>query len=195
MFNKIFKLTLAIVAISFVAFNVLFLRVTIESDSMKPTLAEGDVLLLRRTLFNSDIERGDLILFSAPSKENVLKRVIGVAGDLITLNEKTVYITKSGTSTLTQMKNTVVSHGEHDQDGYPLSVYETQIDNIKFNVAYTGVIPTYESRYYRQENLPLGQWSVPEGAVFVMGDNRDFSVDSRFLGFIDSSRINGIIKN
>ena len=190
--NKVFITTTTIMVIALVVFNLFYITVTIESNSMQPTLKHGDFLIMKRPALSTALHRGALVLFDTHGKNNVLKRIIGVPGDLITMQGKTVFITKRGEGQLTEMSNTVISHGQIDQDGYPLSVYKTELDEVDFEVAFTGVVPTYEAHYFKQSKMPTGQWFVPKNHYFVMGDNRDFSIDSRFFGFVSNEVIKGV---
>lgn len=161
--------------------------VTINSSSMKPNMEEGDTLLMKRVFEEEkkSLHRGQVIMFTHKPKGGLIKRIIGMPGDIIIISNKTVYLKKINQPNVIEITNTAISHGVHKQNGYPLSVYSNEIEKKQYLVAITGIVPERYEDYYLQEHLPVGQFSVPEGKLFVMGDNRDFSVDSRFIGFIN----------
>ena len=143
----------------------------IPSGSMKQTLQIGDHILVNKFIFGVKIpywnktiipfnspRRDDIIVFKYPvdPKKDFIKRVIGVAGDVIESRDKRLYV-----------NNKQVNHdfGIHT-DQRILSGNNKPRDNF-------------------------GPITVPENALFVMGDNRDESFDSRFWGFVDLKAVNG----
>ncbi|MBT8087193.1 MAG: signal peptidase I [Gammaproteobacteria bacterium] len=150
----------------------------IPSGSMMPTLLEGDFIFVKKFAYGlrlpvsetkiietGEPQRGDVVVFRLPSDPSVnyIKRIIGLPGDEIvyarqrlTINGEPVQLMK----------------GEHDAiDAFVFSenldgrVHEIQITNAQFSTR-------------------DGTYRVPEGQYFVMGDNRDRSRDSRFIGAI-----------
>ncbi|MFW5989052.1 MAG: signal peptidase I [Desulfosudaceae bacterium] len=139
----------------------------IPSGSMKPTLAVGDHILVNKLAYGLDIpffnfpvipgdepERGDIVVFKYPEdpRKDYIKRVIGVEGDIISIQDKQVYVNQT-----------------------PLS--EKYVIHTDSRVA-----PV------RDNKEPV---RVPPGKLFVMGDNRDNSHDSRFWGFVDRKEVLG----
>ncbi|UOQ84226.1 signal peptidase I [Gracilibacillus salinarum] len=113
----------------------------------------------------SDIERFDEIAFEAPdSDDNYVKRVIGFAGDQIEMKDDKLYI-----------------NGELYE--------ETYLDEYK-SVLSDGDQLTYD---FTLEEI-TGSDTVPEGKLFVLGDNRRVSKDSRQFGFIDEDAVIGDVK-
>jgi signal peptidase I len=167
----------------------------IPSGSMYPTLNIGDFILvnkfhygIRLPVINTKIigisnpERGEVMVFKYPHdpKINFIKRVIGIPGDVISYENKKLFINNKpvsfeyeGTYMLPRDNG---SRTETDQYAEMLS------GNSHFVINDPGVI----SRGTRGREI-----RVPEGNYFVMGDNRDHSNDSRFWGFVPEENIVG----
>jgi len=139
----------------------------IPSGSMKQTLQVGDHILVNKFTYGIKIpywqttiipfknpRKGDIIVFKYPKDPDkaFIKRVVGVAGDVIKIREKKLYING-------KLAN-------HDFAFHSKSNIEPGRDNF-------------------------GPITVPENSLFVMGDNRDESHDSRFWGFVDLKAVNG----
>lgn len=150
----------------------------IPSGSMMPTLLEGDFIFVQKFAYGLRLpvtetkvvetgspERGDVIVFRLPSDPsiNYIKRVIGLPGDEVvyerqrlTINGKTVDL-KQGAGA-----------------SYEAPVFVEDLDGRIHDILVTN--PQYSTRD--------GTYRVPDGHYFVMGDNRDRSRDSRFIGAI-----------
>jgi signal peptidase I len=146
----------------------------IPSASMEPQLEVGDRVVVSRTAYRlHDVRRGDIVVFpspgSAPDDRNVVERV---GSDLL----EAVAIRKPGEDEL--IKRVVGLPGETvgARDG------QVVVDGRRL-----------EEPYLSDEvvTLDFGPVTVPEGHVFVMGDNRSNSSDSRVIGPIDLDTIVG----
>lgn len=129
----------------------------IPSESMSPTLLEGDRVVVNKLSYDAhDLNRGDVVVFGRPESlpasagepEDLIKRVIGLPGDTIVARDGDIFI-----------------------------------DDHRLNEPY---LPD-ETMTYNLDS-PL---TVPEGKVFVMGDNRGNSTDSRFFGPVDADSVIG----
>jgi signal peptidase I len=147
----------------------------IPSGSMEPQLQVGDRVLVSRTAYRlHDVRRGDIVVFpsptSIPDDDPFLERA---AKDLL----EAIAIRKPGDDEL--IKRIVGLPGETVDaiDG------QVVIDGRRLLEPYLsdGVVTT----------MPSGPVTVPEGHVFVMGDNRGSSSDSRVIGAIDIDTIDG----
>jgi len=164
----------------------------IPSQSMEPTLLVGDHLLVNKFIFEGSgawyekflpyrpVHRGDIIVFRFPYDDHVhfVKRVIGLPGDRIRIADQQLFINDSLVSE---------PYVYHDPLGYdPLS------DNFPPPPGHflaMGLRPEWASQI--QSYLREGELAVPPGHYFVMGDNRESSLDSRYWGFVDRRAIIG----
>lgn len=156
----------------------------IPSSSMMPTLLIGDFILvnkfsygLRLPISNRKVvqigepERGDVVVFRPPHhpEQDWIKRVIGLPGDTVAYRNNTVYI--NGQPLQYQSDGVYQGKGQGaDMSGIDLL---------------TEQIPGHAHEVLERNDLPVmlqgeGEWVVPKGQYFVMGDNRDNSEDSRF---------------
>lgn len=143
-----------------VVFVLMFLMVYVVSitqvvgNSMSPTLENGEVLILNKAKYRfSEVKRGDIIAFTYEDTKYLIKRVIGLPGDYVSIKDNKVYI-----------------NGKYYKENYL-----KDIDTPNF------------------ELTNLGYTKVPENMYFVLGDNRDNSLDSRKIGLVNKADIIGEI--
>jgi signal peptidase I len=123
---------------------------TIHQVSMRPTLEEGDRILLNRLVYRfREPARGDIIVLHSPINpdEDLVKRIVGIGGDRLAVSGGRLYL------------NGVA-----------------QAEPFLLEQSFDGEMP---------------ETVVPPGEVFVMGDNRNNSGDSRLFGSIPTGRIIG----
>ena len=143
----------------------------IPSGSMKETLLIGDHILVNKFIYGvkipyvdktiiaiKDPKREDIVVFRYPEDPSLdfIKRVVGVAGDVVEIRNKKVYV------------NGDVVERDYAQHTQPHSL---------------------PAAFSRRDNF--GPVTVPTHSLFVLGDNRDNSKDSRFWGFVDLSAVKG----
>ncbi|HZP16455.1 MAG TPA: signal peptidase I [Terriglobales bacterium] len=161
----------------------------IPSESMENTLLIGDYLLVDKLHFGRDgfwervlpyrkVKRGDIIVFHYPvhPSEHFVKRVVAIPGDRIRLVNRRVYVNGAAVS-----EPYVHYFRPHDQfrDEFP------RLD--------MGFVQGLSGAWLMQMKKLIedNQLIVPEGHYFVMGDNRDDSLDSRYWGFVPQRNIVG----
>src|SRR6266480_400494 len=140
----------------------------VEQNSMVPTILEGEYVLIDKVSPRfSDYERGDIVVFNPPpgySEGGVpfIKRVIGIPGDTVRLDNGRVYVT-------------------------PARGAAVRLDEPYINRDINGrPEPTLI-----KDAEGTASWKVPAGSYFVMGDNRTVSQDSRVFGPITRDLIIG----
>jgi signal peptidase I len=161
----------------------------IPSESMEKTLLIGDYLLVDKVHFGQGgvsswllpyqtIKHGDIVVFHYPvdPSQHFVKRVVGVPGDHILLHNKTVFLND------VPLEETYAIHARGDRDLYR--------DNFPTERDTSGQV---DDRWHSdlQHYLQNGELVVPKDEYFVMGDNRDHSLDSRYWGFVPRENIVG----
>ncbi len=164
----------------------------IPSGSMLPSLHVGDFILVnkfsygirlpivnRKLVGTGSPGHGDVMVFRFPHDESVnfIKRVVGLPGDRVIYEDKTLYINGA------RIPQTRVGDYAFKEAG-------------KRNVAAERLRESLGAQSHdilsdKNKTMRRMEFSVPEGHYFVMGDNRDYSNDSRFWGFVPESHIVG----
>jgi signal peptidase I len=167
----------------------------IPSGSMIPTLTIGDHLLVNKFVYGPRIpftdsrifkgqepKRGEIIVFKYPENEdkNFIKRVIGLSGDKIQIINGSLYINDHVVPITPTSPPEDKSVEGVQSFGKPM-FYEEQLGTVKHAIQYL----------MDQSHKNDGPWLVPKDSVFVMGDNRDNSQDSRVWGFVKDNKILG----
>ncbi|MDR2527151.1 MAG: signal peptidase I [Rickettsiales bacterium] len=173
----------------------------IPSGSMKPGLLEGDFIIVSKYDFGytkysfpfamlpfngrigfnkSNVKRGDVLVFRTPKDPSVayIKRLIGLPGDKIQVIDSILYINDS------KIEKEYVGDFIENENEPLVKGNQEIIDGNKF-------ITLDKMDNPIADNTPI--FNVPEGYYFFMGDNRDNSLDSRFLdtGFIPEENLIG----
>ncbi len=196
-----------VIAAVFFLRSFLFEPFKIPSSSMLPTLQSGDLILVNKYTYGirlpvinhkiisiNDPKRGDVVVFKYPKDTSLdyIKRVVGVAGDRIVYRNKRLTI--NGQAAAYQSLPDYL-------DGERL-VYSKQFREEGVGVPH-GILndeaapafvpnpdrfPMHESCTYNAEGFAC---TVPAGHYFMMGDNRDNSLDSRYWGFVPDKFVVG----
>jgi signal peptidase I len=165
----------------------------VPTPSMDTTVMVGDHLLVDKLSYSptgpvskyllpyTEVKRGDIIVFRYPVEiaENYVKRVMGVPGDRIHLEDKMVVLNG---------KKLVEPYARHTR-----SYINQYADNFPLNPPGPDVPPRERARAEQMfaEHVVNGELVVPDGFYFAMGDNRDDSSDSRYWGLVPRENIIG----
>lgn len=159
----------------------------IPSGSMMPTLLQGDYIFVKKYAYGlrlpvleteiletGDPERGDVVVFRLPSEPgiNYIKRVVGVPGDRIVYRNHRLTING-------QPVRIEPDTGERTFAGSER--YVEHLDGREHDILISNA----------GSSMSDGVFTVPDGYFFMMGDNRDNSRDSRFIGPIPESHLVG----
>ncbi len=203
---EVMRTLLGAALITFLLKTVAFATYYIPSESMVPTLEVGDRLIATKfdygfgpysapvgtlphmpfadgRLFDHLPARGDIVLFSHPATgETLVKRLIGLPGDTIRITAG--HLSINGVPVPLRF---VKTYAYRQFEGPPVEVNEYQ-ETLPGGRTHPIIL---QSDLRPQENT--GDYVVPAGHLFVMGDNRDNSADSRFgsLGFVPIENLIG----
>lgn len=196
-----------VIAAVFVLRSFLFEPFKIPSGSMIPTLLVGDLILVnkftygvRLPVINKKItdgtppQRGDVMVFRYPPKPSLdyIKRVVGVPGDEVayinkrlTINGKTLeteaipdFFDEDAVRYFKQFEETLGSQPHRLLNDPDRPAFVPGVEDFPFKA----------NCHYTVEGVTC---KVPEGHYFMMGDNRDNSLDSRYWGFVPDANIVG----
>ena len=197
-----------VIALVFVLRSFLYEPFKIPSSSMVPTLLVGDLILvnkftygIRLPVLNQKIiqinnpQRGDVMVFKYPRdmSQDYIKRVVGVPGDKIT------YANKRLTVNGVEVKYTALDDYLDEESLVYDKQYQEALTGVSHRILNSerkpvfvpsdvGDFPNKEACTYTYDTFTC---VVPAGNYFMMGDNRDNSLDSRYWGFVPDKNIVG----
>jgi signal peptidase I len=169
--------------------TVLVQTFTIISGSMEGTLLIGDFLVLNKAAYGAVVpgtgvrlpgydepQRGDIVVFRRPSERmDLVKRLVGLPGDTLAMRAGTLYV-----------------------DGVAQAEPYVRLDNATRDIADPAM--RWQREYltdaaaaqpYHPTRDDWGPIVVPRDMYFMLGDNRDESLDSRYWGFVPRARLRG----
>lgn len=152
----------------------------VPSESMEPQLLRGDYFFASGKVDN--IRRGDIVVFylNGNNEKMYVKRVIGLPGDH-------VVVTKGGEVILNDqplIRDGALQQPPSYYPSKPTSLFWEHLDLSHYIIAHDQNI----------EQHPTWDNTVPEGMIFVMGDHRTSSMDSRAFGPVEMDKVSGVAK-
>lgn len=183
---------LAVSVVLFAVIRTFFVEAfKIPSGSMENTLQVGDFLLVNKLVYGAEVpfthrrlprlrdpQRGDVIVFEYPEDptKNFVKRLVGLPGDTVEMRDGTLIRNNA------RIPERYVEHTDPDIDPSP--------EDFRWQRDYVVRTAEAASGYHPSRNN-WGPLVVPKGNYFVLGDNRDNSLDSRYWGFVADSLVKG----
>jgi signal peptidase I len=161
----------------------------ITSGSMEDTLLVGDFLLVNRAAIGSTVpftrlsipgysepHRFDVIVFDPPHEPDLklVKRLIGMPGDTLSMKDGVLYINGEG------QDEPYVKHEDPQDDYHPWMVWQQDY-----------LLPGVDPETYAPTRDQWGPLVIPDDRYFMLGDNRDTSLDSRYWGLLERWRLEG----
>ena len=196
-----------VIAVVFFLRSFLYEPFKIPSSSMLPTLEVGDLILVNKYTYGirlpvlnkkvvilNDPQRGDLVVFKYPRDPSLdyIKRVIGVGGDKVVYRNKQLIINDKVVT-----YQPMPDYLDTERLNYSRQFME-RIDPLERRILVDDGAPSYVPnpdlflhRSMCSYNTDGFVCTVPQGYYFMMGDNRDNSLDSRYWGFVPDEYIVG----
>ncbi len=180
-----------VIAVALFLFLRTFLLQTfvITSGSMEGTLLVGDMLLVNRVAIGSPIpgtglripgysspKRGDVLVFDPPHEDDLMliKRLVGMPGDTIEMRERVVYVNGD------PREEPYVVHRVDGDEMHPWMEWQREY-----------VAPGINPATYAPTRDNWGPLIIPDDRYFMLGDNREQSLDSRYWGLLEGWRLEG----
>jgi len=159
------------------ALSVFFRAYVVPTGGMENTVLVGD-RILTQSFGAGRPERGQLVVYRSPQNQNAtfIKRVVALPGDRLRIVKKQLFV-----------------NGREPQEPF-VSHLDSFVDDFRdfFPVGNPSTAPLHPSWLEAITKATAnGELIVPPGKYFVLGDNRDRSLDSRYLGFVDQRDIKG----
>jgi signal peptidase I len=184
------KSILVALVLFFIIRSFLVHTFVIISGSMEETLLVGDLVLVNRAAVGSPVpgtsmripgysrvRRGDVLVFDPPHEENMklVKRLMGLPGDTLEMRDKVLYV-----NGVAQDEPYVQHTFDREDDPNPMMSWQGDY-----------VLPQEENGRYQPTRDNWGPLVIPPDHFFMLGDNRDTSLDSRYWGLLERWRLEG----
>lgn len=171
--------------------NYLMTAYKVPTGSMQPSLKPGDFIFASRISYGVQIpflsknflvtapERGDIVVFSYPNQPhiNYVKRVVGLPGDRVQLKKGRLFINEEPLKYV-KLEN---QKGENPSP----DLFDVYLEKASLEQSWKVIFQK------TQQDKDFGPLVVPPGEVFLLGDNRDASDDSRYWGTVPMSQVVG----
>jgi signal peptidase I len=181
----------------------------IPSGSMIPTLLIGDHIFVNKLAYGLKVpfsdwdifggkpiylverappKRGDIVVFLYPKEQSLyyIKRVIGVPGDVVEVRDKVLYVNQKRVDrepvSFDEAQQVFKSLDDPKYTPSNFEVFTEKLDPVNHRVMLD------KNSFMVESTAPV---TVPAESLFVMGDNRDLSNDSRFWGFVPYKNVKG----
>ena len=182
--------SLAVAVVIFLILRAFVLQTFfITSGSMEDSLLVGDFLVVNRAAIGSRIpltnlripgysspERGDVLVFDPPHEPDLklVKRLIGLPGDTLHMEDKVLFINGE------PQDEAYVKHQQVMDSGDPMMAWQLSY-----------LAPGVDRQAYSPTRDTWGPIIIPEDRYFMLGDNRETSLDSRYWGLLEGWRLEG----
>lgn len=196
-----------VIVVVFILRSFLFEPFKIPSGSMIPTLLVGDLILVNKFHYGlrlpvanikmtqgEPVRRGDVMVFRYPPNPNVdyIKRVVGLPGDEVAYLNKRLTINGQPVAVADLPEffdESVMRYFRQERESLSDKPHLIIEDNDR--PAFIAGVGDYPFRDHCRYSVEGVVCKVPEGHYFMMGDNRDNSLDSRYWGFVPDANIVG----
>ncbi len=157
------KALLIAFALAFIVRTFFFAPIVVDGPSMMPTLHDRDQMIVNKFLYDiTEPERFDIVVFHASDQKDFIKRIIGLPGEHVAVDDDVLYI-----------------NGEEVKEPFLASQKKKRMSTNPL------------TSDFKLEDLPGAYEKIPENHVLVLGDNRNNSTDSRMLGLVSMDQIVG----
>lgn len=167
----------------------------VPSGSMKPTILEGDRVVVNKLAYDlkvpfttwhltewADPQRGEIVTFYSPDDDILLiKRVIGVPGDVVSMRNNQLYINEQPAQ-YTRLDDEIVEQ---------LDTWQRRNHAFFFEAIEDSVHAVMLRPAQPNDANSFGPIEIPHDKYLMLGDNRDNSRDSRRIGLVDRDRVTG----
>jgi signal peptidase I len=165
----------------------------IPSGSMRPNLLEGDVVFVNRLAFDlklpltdvvvahlGDPQRGDVVTFASPKDgTRLIKRVIALPGDVVEMVDEHLIINGEAAA------YSIAGEGPEKLSGGGVTTAQQLLETVNGGQRRIQFLPQVDAR---RNFAPL---TIPKDQFLMLGDNRDNSADSRFIGLVPRALLIG----
>src|SRR5699024_9113302 len=145
------KIIVAALLIALIVRKFFFSPIIVDGPSMQPTLHDQDKMIVNKFIYYiKEPERFDIVIFHANNEKDFIKRVIGLPGEHIKVENNILYVNGE------EVEESFLNMVEDEDVNYPIITSDFTLENLNGN---------YDT--------------IPENHVLVLGDNRKNSTDSR----------------